>query len=58
MTPSAAAALAVGMDQPSTTPAPHANGLSNSLALILLVPMPATFTPVALAFLPPLLQYT
>jgi hypothetical protein len=39
---------------PASTP--HANGLSNSLALILLVPMPATFTPVALAFLPPLLH--
>jgi hypothetical protein len=37
--------------QKTTTPSE-----SNSLALTLLVPMPATFTPAALAFLPPLLH--
>jgi hypothetical protein len=52
MTHSAAAAPAVGTDPP-TTPAPHASGLSNSLALTSLVPMLATFTLVALAYLPP-----
>jgi hypothetical protein len=49
----AAAAPAVGTEPP-TTPAPHASGLSNSLAFTSLVHMLATFTLVALASLPPL----
>jgi hypothetical protein len=52
---SAAAAPAVGMELP-TTPAPPASGLSSSSALILLVPMPATFTLVAIASLAPRLH--
>jgi hypothetical protein len=58
MTHSAAAAPAVGTDPP-TTPAPHASGLSNSLPLISLVHMLATFTLVALySPLFPLYYYT